>query len=136
MFLFAPQVNAITWQDAIGNTDLGCAGGFFLLEGSGRGSITVATRNTFVFVFENNVFLDFERKGNIKWSDSMETWVYPNYVTRLRLQLGEEEGTVTFDGQNRVLLFGRREEISLSGNYQIRNYTIPVSCAPITEPAP
>jgi len=128
--LLAPSAQALTWQDLLGNTEFDCARGLFVFQGNGHGEITLTTRNTFVFVSEKNTFYDFERNGNMKWTDTLETWVYPTLFTRFRLMLGESSGTIRFDGQNRVLIFGQRDEMRLSGNYQLGSYIGPVSCPP------
>ena len=127
-FLLAPSAQALTWQDLLGNTEFDCARGLFVFQGTGHGEITLTSRNAFVFVYEKNTFFDFERNGNVKWTDNMETWVYPTLFTRFRLMLGESQGTIRFDGQNRVLIFGQRDDMRLSGNYQLGSYIGPVSC--------
>ena len=106
-----------------GNTVINsCDGGIFtVIEGSGHGEVLLSHRAV-VLVFKNFPISDFKKTGVVKPEGNFSTWDIP-FLTRY---IGT--GTLVLNGQNRIIVFGPRDGIELSGNYQITVHGNSIGC--------
>lgn len=127
VIILSPTAHAETSEDVNGNTDLGCNGYTLIVEGKGRGTLTVSNPNTYIFLFKSFSTSDFEDTGTVKWDNNFYVYIHTYGVdkkisfTRLNLLDESSEGTIKFTGHSLVAVFGSRDDVKVSGNYHVKN---------------